>query len=462
MTIKRQFISLLLAIIFIPIFCITFVPFYLYMRSPERILMRGWRELVKNNELPLNQNEREQLLSQIKNIPPEMEIALMMNNNTILLSTIPELPAQTSIAPIKIWEVISSTRDMYFYQVMDPFNSSPGGQEIIILSRGMRNSKKYSRISSRRFEIYWPFIFLITFSITFIIAIIYIAYTIFTSISILDKKIQLIAEGDLNISLIGPTEKKRNSNEIIRLTKNLEKMRLALLDNEQRRTRFIMGVSHDLRTPVAVIKGYTEAISDEVMRNPDDIKKSLEIINKRTSQLEEMIDSLINFVKLSNNEWQQNLEETNLLSELYEFIKSVEVMGSLYKRKVTYDFDIPGEIKIPMDRQLFHRAFENITGNAFRYTKDGDVISFAAKTGAAENGEKQIIISVSDTGTGIAKDDITRIFDLFYRGTSSRREEGMGVGLAVVKQIIDSHGWEIDVASEIGKGTTFTIKINYN
>lgn len=456
MTIKRQFISLLLAIIFIPIFCMLFIPFYHYMRSPERILMRGWRELVKTNVLPLNENEREQLLRQIRRMPPDMEIAIISNNSTILLSTIPELPAQNSIAPIKIWELISSTRDLYFYQLMAPFSPSNEGQEIIVLSRALRTERLKNKPSMNRFQIYWPFIFLIIFSVTFIIAIIYIAYIIFTSISILDKKIQLIAEGDLSVSLLDENENKRKSNEIIRLSKNLEKMRLTLLDNEQRRTRFIMGVSHDLRTPVAVIKGYTEAIADDVMNNPDDIKKSLGIISTKTNQLETMIDSLINFVKLSNTEWKQKLETVCLFSELEELATSAENMGTVFNRNVSCSINIPNDIKVPMDKQLFNRAFENLLNNAIRYTKEGDDISLTA---VMQENSNIAEISVSDTGIGISEEDLDHIFDLFYRGTSSRREEGMGIGLSVVKQIVDSHGWKIDVKSQLGKGTTFTIKL---
>lgn len=456
MTIKRQFISLLLAIIFIPIFCMLFIPFYHYMRSPERILMRGWRELVKTNVLPLNENEREQLLRQIRRMPPDMEIAIISNNSTILLSTIPELPAQNSIAPIKIWELISSTRDLYFYQLMAPFSPSNEGQEIIVLSRALRTERLKQKPSMNRFQIYWPFIFLIIFSVTFIIAIIYIAYIIFTSISILDKKIQLIAEGDLSVSLLDENENKRKSNEIIRLSKNLEKMRLTLLDNEQRRTRFIMGVSHDLRTPVAVIKGYTEAIADDVMNNPDDIKKSLGIISTKTNQLETMIDSLINFVKLSNTEWKQKLETVCLFSELEELATSAENMGTVFNRNVSCSINIPNDIKVPMDKQLFNRAFENLLNNAIRYTKEGDDISLTA---VMQENSNIAEISVSDTGIGISEEDLDHIFDLFYRGTSSRREEGMGIGLSVVKQIVDSHGWKIDVKSQLGKGTTFTIKL---
>ena len=107
-----------------------------------------------------------------------------------------------------------------------------------------------------------------------------------------------------------------------------------------------------------------------------------------------------------------------------------------------------------MDKQLFSRALENLLSNAIRYSKAGDEIAISA----SETSDAYIV-SVSDTGIGIAEKELDHIFDMFYRATDSRREEGMGIGLSVVKSIVDTHGWTIGVASEAGKGSTFTITI---
>ena len=100
------------------------------------------------------------------------------------------------------------------------------------------------------------------------------------------------------------------------------------------------------------------------------------------------------------------------------------------------------------------RALENLYMNALRYTEDGDFIMISA-----ENDTKNIYLKVCDTGIGIEKQDLNRIFDMFYRGTNSRREEGMGIGLSVVKNIIDIHSWKIEVESERHIGTYFKIII---
>ena len=98
--------------------------------------------------------------------------------------------------------------------------------------------------------------------------------------------------------------------------------------------------------------------------------------------------------------------------------------------------------------------------NAIRYTKEDDLIQIVAYTEETEK-QKFIILQFKDSGSGIDKKDLNYIFDTFYRGTNSRKEEGMGIGLAVVKSIMDTHGWKISVQSQKKKGTCFTITIPY-
>jgi signal transduction histidine kinase len=116
--------------------------------------------------------------------------------------------------------------------------------------------------------------------------------------------------------------------------------------------------------------------------------------------------------------------------------------------------DLPEERSVRMDAGLVTRALENIVGNAIRYTEENGTISLTARVDGAD-----VVLAISDTGMGIPKDDIPRIFDPFYRGTNSRREQGFGLGLTTVKSIIESHGWLITVSSEVGAGTTFTIRM---
>ena len=129
-------------------------------------------------------------------------------------------------------------------------------------------------------------------------------------------------------------------------------------------------------------------------------------------------------------------------------------MGSLYNRKIITNNNLNEQIQLLFDEQLINRALENLFSNAIRYTNNNDTI-----TVNLYKQDNSIFFEMIDTGCGMTKDEINNIFDLFYRGTNSRLEKGMGIGLSVVKNIISSHEWNIDVESEKNKGSKFTIII---
>ncbi|MBQ3799477.1 MAG: HAMP domain-containing histidine kinase, partial [Treponema sp.] len=136
------------------------------------------------------------------------------------------------------------------------------------------------------------------------------------------------------------------------------------------------------------------------------------------------------------------------------FMREAKATAEVYKRVIKTSVDLSPDVRVKMDKKLLSRALENIYSNALRYTTDGDAISMEAKETSGA-----VTIRIADTGIGISDKDLKRIWDIFYRGTNSRRESGMGIGLSVVKTIIDTHGWNIDVQSGLGKGTSFTITI---
>ena len=184
------------------------------------------------------------------------------------------------------------------------------------------------------------------------------------------------------------------------------------------------------------------------------VKKSLAIIHTKADLLEGMINDLINYVKLNNTDWRQTLGEEDLYTVISEFTQGAQAAGDVYNRKISTKINLESGIKVQMDKKLFGRAVENILSNALRYTKEGDSIFIKAW-----HDEEKASLSIGDTGKGIAQKDLEHIWDLFYRGTSSRRESGFGIGLSVVKTIIDTHGWSIKVESEEDKGSVFTIEI---
>ncbi len=454
MKIKTQLRLFLAGVILVPMLAISGFEAYHYLNRPEKMLFDGYRQIRNMKSLHLSKKDTVVMKQIMKTLPPNVDFILISHHKDILMTTFPEFKGKTQIDDETLFDYMNSTSNKYFYQIVSP-PLEDTDSEIILISRVQRDQHR-KKGGFEKFVAMTIF-FIIIFEI-FCIAFIYIvSRTITRSITLLDKNTKKIAGGELDVKL----EYEKNSkddNEITSLTENLEKMRLALKDDNERRTKFIMGISHDLRTPVAVIKGYTEAMSDGMYENPDEIKKSLEIIEAKTDQLETMINTLINFVKLNQTDWLQQLKKQKLFPVISEFAKNSVTTGEIFKRKVSAKIEIDESLEIPFDKLLFQRSLENLFSNAIRYTSENDSVEISAVQEKIQN-KKSVKIAIKDSGIGIKKEDLDKIFDLFYRATNSRREEGMGIGLSVVKTIVNAHGWDIKVSSEKDVGTEFVITI---
>ncbi len=457
MKIKTQLSLLIVCIALLPVLCATSLPLYHYFTSPQRYLIKSFKEVRSIESIKLTEDDWDELERMLKDVPPNVQIAVYYNQ-TVIISNLTDLKAGSHLAPNELFDLIRSTNNKYNYQFQAPFSSKRhirGGYETIpdtvfVISRSPVSDKRKVGIGHFLLP---AFVFLIVFEAACITIIISLLKNITSSITAIERDTQKIASGELNTA-ISATAKKNMPNELKNLALSLEKMRESLKDDQERRVKFIMGISHDLRTPVALIKGYTEAITDGVVNDMTSVKKSLAIIHTKADLLEGMINDLINYVKLNNTDWRQTLGEEDLYTVISEFTQGAQAAGDVYNRKISTKINLESGIKVQMDKKLFGRAVENILSNALRYTKEGDSIFIKAW-----HDEEKASLSIGDTGKGIAQKDLEHIWDLFYRGTSSRRESGFGIGLSVVKTIIDTHGWSIKVESEEGKGSVFTIEI---
>jgi len=454
MKIKQQLRFFLAGIIAIPIFCISFLPFYHYLNRPDKILISGTQKVKKILELPLSERDIDLIKDNIKRLPPDVEFILILNQEIVLTSNFQEFKGIEKTNYETIFNLIKHTCPQYFYQLVT-IPLVDNNSTILLVSRIIKNKhneKNPNNEANRDKKIIAVILFLAAIETYIISTIIKISRTISNSIIHLEKNAKQIASGELDTKL--EIKAPKHENEITSLTNNLEKMRLTLKDNEERRVKFIMGVSHDLRTPIAIIKGYTEALCDGLYENSEQSKKALEIISLKTEQLELMINNLISFVKLNHTEWIQCLKKQNIVPVIKDCAKNCITYGEIFKRIVIANIDLPEYIEVQFDYQLFRRAIENLFTNAVRYTNEANTIKIAANIN-----DNTLEIKVSDTGIGIEKEDIEKIYDMFYRGTSSRRESGMGIGLSIVKTVMDIHGWNITVISELNRGTEFTIHI---
>lgn len=456
MKIKTQLNLLIIAIVAMPLITMICLPVYHYFTSPQRYLMRDYENLRRVNSIEMSDSEWEMLKDRLENLPHNFQ-TLVYYDNTVLISNFPDLKTGTKLSFGELYEYISETSSSYDYQLQSHLGNrttirdpSLRRSRVMVLNRA-KNTIQADKTPLKSF--YIPFFIGVTFFELFIILfIIRVSNNITKSILYLEKGCKRIAEGELD-TVIDKPSKEKQTNEITSLSENLDKLRVSIKDAYLRRTKFVMGVSHDLRTPVAIIKGYSEAITDGIMTDPEQIRNSAAIIETKADQLESMINELIDYSKMYNSDWLRHLQEQNVLPLITELFNDAEVTAQVYKRKVEIVNELDTPVNVKMDRALVSRAFSNILQNAFRYSNDDDTITITArKTDCLE-------VSIKDTGIGMTEEDKNQMYDIFYRGSSSRREAGMGIGLSVVKTIVDIHNWNIEVESEPNKGTTFTVKI---
>ena len=236
--------------------------------------------------------------------------------------------------------------------------------------------------------------------------------------------------------------------------KNLEKIKAELIAN----------VSHELRTPLTAIKGYVETLEDEAYDTADEKFKFLNIINKHTQRL---IDIVSDLLVLSEIEVKESERTSNDIEE-FEKLSTNSILLSCYesfKRKIgnkNLVFKKELEQNLPDIRGnqfLLEQAFINLLDNAIKYTPQSGTIGFKTRLDS-----DKVIIEIFDSGIGIPKESIPRIFERFYRVDKdrSRKEGGTGLGLSIVKHTINIHSGEIRVESEMGKGTKFIINLPIN
>lgn len=246
----------------------------------------------------------------------------------------------------------------------------------------------------------------------------------------------------------------KGSDELGQLGETFDDMATSLEKDIKHERRLTSDVAHELRTPLMAMQATVEAMQDGVY--PTDAEH-LEVVAAEVRRLSRLVGAMLQLSRLENGKTPFRPEETDLVWLVKSLVTSQEQLFEDKGLQLRFADETPSQALIAdVDPDLIRQAVVNLMSNAMRYTPSGGWVLVAITQDHAD-----ALISVSDTGIGIAKEDLPRTFSRFWRSDASREMEsgGLGVGLAVTKEIVDRHNGTITVESELGKGTTFTLRI---
>lgn len=229
------------------------------------------------------------------------------------------------------------------------------------------------------------------------------------------------------------------------------KMAEELSGTETLRTDFIANVSHELKTPLAVIRNYGTMLQQPELPENKRMEYAKAITNT-SRRLASLITNILKLNKLENQQIYPNEETYDLGEQLCECLLDFE--SAWEDKELEIKTDIEEEVKVKTDAELLSLVWNNLFSNAVKFTEPHGSISLSMRS----EGDFAVV-QVSDTGCGIPSDVGKHIFEKFYQGDTSHATQGNGLGLALVKRVIDIVGGDISVASEVGKGSTFTVTL---
>ena len=219
------------------------------------------------------------------------------------------------------------------------------------------------------------------------------------------------------------------------------------------RRDFVANVSHELRTPLSIVRGYIETLLDNPETSEKELSRILRVMERHSKRLGLLVDDLLTLAQLESRNTALQFSDVQL-EELFEsVIRDWGKQLAEKQLKVIVDLS-PDARMIRADETRLHEVLYNLLDNAVKYSRENGEIRMQASPRGHE-----IVLSVTDNGIGISKDDLPRIFERFYRADKARSRElgGTGLGLAIVKHIAQLHGGRVEAESELGRGTTIRV-----
>lgn len=269
-------------------------------------------------------------------------------------------------------------------------------------------------------------------------------------IDILAKGTKKVADGDFSVYL-KPLHRPDRMDYIDAMFLDFNKMVEELGSIETLKTDFVSNVSHEMKLPISVIKNYAELIQSNRLSEEQRMEYAVSI-EAAAGRLSDLVSNILRLNKLENQRMTPEAEVYDVCRQLCDCAIQFEDLWE--KKGIELEVDIEDKAEIYADKNLMDLVWNNLLSNAIKFTEPGGTV-FLRQSSTS----KLVRISVSDTGCGIRKESIRHIFDKFYQGETSHSMEGNGLGLALVQRILQLMNGDIQVVSEQGNGSTFTVTL---
>jgi signal transduction histidine kinase len=277
----------------------------------------------------------------------------------------------------------------------------------------------------------------------------FLSHKLSKPITDITNKAKKLADGDYNVHF-----ESSDLMEINELSETLNYMEKEMSKTDEYRRDLMANVSHDLKTPLTMIKAYAEMVRDLTYKDKEKREANLNVIIDESDRLNILVNDILELSKLQANATDLNLEEFDLVLELKEILKRYEII----KETENYNFilDTPNKVPIKADRKRLGQVIYNLINNAINYTGDDKKVYITVKLI-----KKDYRVMITDTGKGISKEDLKHIWDKYYKKDKNHRRNvvGTGLGLSIVKNILIAHNFNYGVTSELNKGSTFYFDI---
>lgn len=225
---------------------------------------------------------------------------------------------------------------------------------------------------------------------------------------------------------------------------------------DMERREFVANVSHELRTPLTTMRSYLEALAEGAWKDKEIAPQFLDVTQNETERMIRLVNALLQLSKMDSKDYELTTEWVNFVDFYHRIIDRFELTK---EHNVSFERQLPDQPTfVEIDPDKLTQVMDNIISNAMKYSPEGGKITFKM-----EEEIDQIVISVSDQGVGIPKDNLEKIFERFYRVDKARTRKlgGTGLGLAIAKEMVEAHGGKIWATSVEGKGTTVSFSLPY-